>query len=63
MNFQNLHHFTSLEQGKLELCENVELLRWFENDKIVDPCLLNVKNISVDSPADLYCVNKILKES
>ncbi|MAV29332.1 MAG: hypothetical protein CMF43_05975 [Legionellales bacterium] len=63
MTFRNLHHFTSLEQGKLELCENVELLRWIENDKIVDPCLLNVKNISVDSPADLYCVNKILNES
>lgn len=63
MNFRNLQIFTSLEQGKLELCENVELLRWIENDKLINPCLLDVKNISVDSPADLYSVNKRINDS
>ena len=58
---KNLKEFSSLPQGNLEKAENVELLRWIENKKLVTACFVAENTVSVDTPEDLKSVLEILK--
>ena len=58
---KNLREFSSLPQGNLEKAENVELLRWIENKKLVTSCFVTENTVSVDTPEDLKVVLEILK--
>ena len=53
MSVENLKKFASLPQSNLEKAERVEMLRWLENGHSIKACLLDCKNISVDTPNDL----------
>ena len=53
MSFQSLKKFASLPQSTLEKAERVEMLRWIEYGNNIKSCLLDSKNISVDTPQDL----------
>ncbi len=53
MSVKNLKKFASLPQSNLEKAEKVEMLRWLENGYSIKACLLDCKNISVDTPSDL----------
>ena len=60
MSVQNLRKFAALPQTNLEKAEKVEMLRWLENGYPIKSCLLNCKNISVDTPNDLVeVINRI----
>ena len=61
MSFKNLKKFASLPQSTLEKAEKVEMLRWLENGYSIKSCLLDCKNISVDTPQDLVDVIEIVK--
>ena len=56
MSKETLANFHSLEQSKLELAENVELLRWLDNENIIRGCIIDCQSISVDTPEDLVKV-------
>ena len=60
MSKNNLKKFSSLPQGNLEKAENVELLRWIENNNFVSACFISENTVSVDTPEDLKEVLKIL---
>ena len=53
MSLKNLKKFASLPQSTLEKAERVEMLRWIEYGYSIKSCLLDCKNISVDTPQDL----------
>lgn len=53
MSFKSLKKFASLPQSTLEKAERVEMLRWIEYGNTIKSCLLDCKNISVDTPQDL----------
>ena len=63
MSKKNLREFASLPQGNLEKSENVELLRWIENKKLVTACFVSENTLSVDTPEDLKDVLEILKSN
>ena len=44
---------TKLPQGKLELCESLEQLRWLENGYRIAVMETNLESISIDTPEDL----------
>ena len=53
LSVKNLKKFASLPQSNLEKAEKVEMLRWLEYGYSIKSCLLDCKNISVDTPNDL----------
>ena len=53
LSVKNLKKFASLPQSNLEKAEKIEMLRWLEYGYSIKSCLLNCKNISVDTPHDL----------
>ena len=53
---QTLLNFHALDQSNLELAENIELLRWIDNEKKIKGCILGCESISVDTPEDLVKV-------
>ncbi len=55
--------FPTLPPGDLEKLEQLEQLRWLENDYRIRVVETEYDAISVDVPADLERVNKILRES
>ena len=61
MSKETLANFHSLEQSKLELAENVELLRWLDNENILKGCIMDCESISVDTQEQLDEVQKIFK--
>jgi 3-deoxy-manno-octulosonate cytidylyltransferase (CMP-KDO synthetase) len=48
-----LQEITRLPQGKLEMQEKLEQLRWLENDYTIHVGITNFHSISIDSPEDL----------
>ena len=44
---------TKLPQGKLELCESLEQLRWLDNGYRIAVMETNLESISIDTPEDL----------
>ena len=61
MTVKNLQKFASLPQSNLEKAESVEMLRWLENGYSIKSCLLDCKNVSVDTPQDLVEVIERIK--
>ena len=47
MSRKNLLEFASLKQGKLEMAEKVELLRWLENGNSIRGTKINTKSMVV----------------
>lgn len=48
-----LHQLTQLEQGKLELAESLEQLRWLENGYSIKVERTEHQSVGIDSPEDL----------
>ena len=53
LSVKSLKKFSSLPQSNLEKAEKIEMLRWLEYGCSIKSCLLDCKNISVDTPHDL----------
>ena len=51
-----LPELAALPQGKLELCESLEQLRWLEQGFIIQTAVSHHENIAVDSPSDIAAV-------
>tara|TARA_A100001388_G_scaffold263876_1_gene234681 strand:- start:191 stop:922 length:732 start_codon:yes stop_codon:yes gene_type:complete len=60
MSRKTLLKFASLQEGKLEMAERVELLRWIENGYEIYGSILKTNSISVDTPQDLVDVIDII---
>ena len=56
-----LQELTRLPQGKLELAESLEQLRWLENGYRIRMCETTHETLAIDTPADLDHVEKYLK--
>lgn len=50
--------FTKREQGPLEMCEAVEMLRFIENGDTVRMVEVEESGLAVDTPEDLHLANK-----
>ena len=48
-----LPQLAALPQGKMELCESLEQLRWLEHGFVIDTAVSIHENIAVDSPSDI----------
>ncbi|HOG19830.1 MAG TPA: 3-deoxy-manno-octulosonate cytidylyltransferase [Salinivirgaceae bacterium] len=48
-----LQEISKLKQGKLEIAESLEQLRWIENGFTIQTSLTDIENLSVDTPEDL----------
>ena len=48
-----LKEITKLEQGKLEIAESLEQLRWIENGYKINIAETNFETIGIDTPEDL----------
>ena len=51
-----LGEITKLERSKLEVAENLEQLRWLENNYIIQTAITNFESPSVDTPEDLEAI-------
>ena len=60
MSRETLLKFASLQEGKLEMAERVELLRWIENGYEIYGSIIKTNSISVDTPQDLVDVIDII---
>lgn len=58
-----LREITNLAQGKLELAESLEQLRWIENGYTINTRITNTENMAVDTPADLLQIEAMLNKN
>ncbi len=56
-----LLEITKLPQGKLELAESLEQLRWIEAGYSIITRVTQVPSVSIDTPEDLALVEKMMK--
>lgn len=56
-----LLEITQLPAGRLEMAENLEQLRWIEQNYRIALVETNIENIAIDTPDDLARVEKYLK--
>jgi len=56
-----LKSITSLPQGKLELSESLEQLRWLENGYVIKVGVTDIETIGIDTPEDLNRAEEFLK--
>lgn len=56
-----LLEITQLPAGRLEMAENLEQLRWIEQNYRITLVETNIENIAIDTPDDLARVEKYLK--
>lgn len=61
-NRENLREFGELKQSRLELVEEIEMIRWIENKNILMASYLNTPSISVDTPEDLLEAETYLED-
>ena len=52
---------TQLPAGRLEMAENLEQLRWIEQNYRIALIETDIENIAIDTPDDLARVEKYLK--
>lgn len=57
---QSLTTYSEFEQSRLERTENIEMLRWLENQKKLVGVKLETASVSVDTPEDMLEVQEIL---
>ena len=55
-----LIHFTNLTQTKMEVAESIDMLRYLENDISIKMVPTSYETFCVDTPEDLYRVEKII---
>jgi 3-deoxy-manno-octulosonate cytidylyltransferase (CMP-KDO synthetase) len=55
-----LQEITRLQQGKLELAESLEQLRWLENGYPVKTAVTNFQGQGIDTPEDLQAAAELL---
>jgi 3-deoxy-manno-octulosonate cytidylyltransferase (CMP-KDO synthetase) len=58
---QILKEITQLPPSSLELAENLEQLRWLENNYKIKVGITDIETISIDTPDDLEKARKLLK--
>lgn len=51
---ETLRQIAALQPSKLEQAESLEQLRWLENGLSIRMAVTTIKNISIDTPADLF---------
>jgi len=57
-----LAEITALQQGKLEMVESLEQLRWLENGYTIKVAITDVETIGIDTPEDLQRAEEFLKQ-
>jgi len=57
-----LQKITLLKQGKLEMVESLEQLRWIEHDFKIKTAVSDYQSIGIDTPEDLEYVLKLIKK-
>ena len=58
-----LKFFAETPRGKIELIEDIEILRYIENHKRVQFIQVESDNVAVDTPSDLTKVRKIMENT
>ena len=57
---ETLQEITGLQQGKLELAESLEQLRWLENGYLIKTAVTNFQGQGIDTPEDLQAAAELL---